>query len=280
MHAAGTIGTRAGAGVVAQAPLLAPAHDARGGVQAEGAAAGQEQRRDGVRPRPAAPSSSVSRVAGPPPRTSTAPTVPGGGRITVQPVPAAASVQWPTRTPGTALTTGAAPAGSGGTSRCRAGRRGSCRMVVPQRGQGSPRVQVDAQQVLHRAPSRRASRGSCRWRRRRPPRPPPRRSRIARCRRRISSASREPAGRSGWMRAWNRASSTYMFPRPATSAWFSSTALIGPRRPVQQVPEHPGGEPRRQGLDADPLRSSRPRDRPPGPAGRSTPARSGACRRR
>ena len=35
------------------------------------------------------PSRSVSRVAGPPPRTSTAPTVPGGGRITVQPVPAA-----------------------------------------------------------------------------------------------------------------------------------------------------------------------------------------------
>ena len=36
------------AGVVPQALLLAPAHDARGGIQAEGAPAGQEERRDGV----------------------------------------------------------------------------------------------------------------------------------------------------------------------------------------------------------------------------------------
>ena len=42
---------------------------------------------------------SVSRVPGPPPRTSTPARDPGGGRITVQPVGASGAVQWPTSKP-------------------------------------------------------------------------------------------------------------------------------------------------------------------------------------
>src|SRR5437879_4976894 len=45
-------------------------------------------------------SSSHSRVAGAPPRTSPDATVPSGKSTTVHPVDAASSVQWPTRTPG------------------------------------------------------------------------------------------------------------------------------------------------------------------------------------
>src|SRR5438067_9302552 len=45
-------------------------------------------------------SSSHSRVAGAPPRTSPDATVPSGKSTTVHPVDATSSVQWPTRTPG------------------------------------------------------------------------------------------------------------------------------------------------------------------------------------
>jgi hypothetical protein len=48
---------------------------------------------------------SVSCVPGPPPRTSTEPTVPGGGSTTVTPVsqPSPVSCSWPTRIPGTSV---------------------------------------------------------------------------------------------------------------------------------------------------------------------------------
>src|SRR5262249_55417666 len=57
-------------------------------------------------------SRSVSRVPGAPPRTTPDPTVPGGGRTTVQPVMPAASVQCPTRIPGTRVITDASSGSS------------------------------------------------------------------------------------------------------------------------------------------------------------------------
>ena len=71
-------------------------------------------------------SSASSRVLGPPPRTSTPPTVPAGGITTVHPVPATASVQCPTRTPATSPTpivvVTLTPAGTVGRRTSRAGR--------------------------------------------------------------------------------------------------------------------------------------------------------------
>src|SRR5690606_32976324 len=56
-------------------------------------------------------SSANSRVAGAPPRTSPDATVPSGRTTTVHPVRATGSVQWPTRMPGTSVsTTSAVPA--------------------------------------------------------------------------------------------------------------------------------------------------------------------------
>ena len=55
----------------------------------------------------------ISRVAGQPPSTSTPAFVPGGQRITVQPVIAVCSVACPTRKPGTSVSIPLGTAGSG-----------------------------------------------------------------------------------------------------------------------------------------------------------------------
>ena len=67
-------------------------------------------------------SRSVSRVAGPPPRTSTPQTAPSGATTTVQPVPAHASCAGPTQKAGRS-DKGAA----GNMSASFVGRDGSCR---------------------------------------------------------------------------------------------------------------------------------------------------------
>ena len=77
--AAGTIGTtlpRLGADLEAAPALLEHGHHAAGGVEPVGAAAGEADGVDARRPCSPGRSRSVSRVPGPPPRTSTPPTVP------------------------------------------------------------------------------------------------------------------------------------------------------------------------------------------------------------
>ena len=82
-------------------------------------------------------SSSNSRVAGAPPRTSPDAVVPSGNRTTVQPVRATRSLQWPTRTPSTSVITSRPSGGSGAGRgvRCRTPpRRRSCRPGRPTPG--------------------------------------------------------------------------------------------------------------------------------------------------
>src|SRR5579884_590037 len=67
---------------------------------------------------------SHSRVPGAPPLTSPEATAPSGSSTTVHPVRARASVQWPTRTPGTSVSTGA---GAGGAPGVAAGHPGAQR---------------------------------------------------------------------------------------------------------------------------------------------------------
>ena len=64
---------------------------------------------------------SVSRVPGPPPRTSTPPRLPAGGITTVQPVAPSRSVQWPIENPSGGAIGSLTPAP------LRTGRRGAVR---------------------------------------------------------------------------------------------------------------------------------------------------------
>ena len=179
-------------------------------------------------------SSSVSRVAGPPPRTSTAADrarrgdhhgAAGAGRG-VGPVAHAHARH-------VAHHGGGAPAGSAGTSRSRAGRRGSCGWWCRSAGRARPRAGGRAGGPAS-SPSPRASRGSCRWRRPRPPRPPPGgrgwRGAAGGSRRRRGS----PPGARGGCAPGRGPRPRTCSRGPATSAWLSSTALIGPRRPSRR----------------------------------------------
>ena len=109
---------------------------------------------------------SVSRVPGPPPRTSTPPRLPGGAITTVQPVAPSAFVQCPIREPvrrADLLAHVAACARSRrrGLRRSRRWQDGQKyverppttirRISAPQRGHGLPSRRVDQELVLHRA---------------------------------------------------------------------------------------------------------------------------------
>ena len=172
-----------------------------------------------------------------------------------------ASVQWPTRTPGDVAhhggglrLAGGAPVGAALGDAGLEDRRAAARA-------GLARVQVHAQQVLHRAAAPRASRGSCRWTRRRPSTAAARRSRMARCRRRISSSSRLPAGRSGMDAGLEERLVDVHVAQAGDQRLVQQHRLDRAPPPLQQVREHPAGEARRQRLDADPRRSSSPRGR-------------------
>ena len=126
---------------------------------------------------------------------------------------------------------------------------------------GLARVQVHAQQVLHRARLARASRGSCRSTRRPPRRP----RRAGRGSPGAGGGSRRrracpPAARGG--SAPGRAPRPRTCcPSPATSAWLSSTALTGPRRPASS----PASTRRREAAAT----AARCRPAPPSSASRS-----------
>ena len=114
---AGTIGTRARAHRKAAALLAQPGLRAGGGVEAERRAAGQRDGVDAARPSCAGSSSALSRVPGPPPRTSTR-----RDRGLVEQrrrsrrSRACASSAWPTRTPATSVMRFRANLASSGTS--------------------------------------------------------------------------------------------------------------------------------------------------------------------
>ena len=86
---------------VADLLFLEVLHHAAARVEAERAAARRGRPRGwSTRARPAE-ADRFRRSPGAPPRTSTAPTVFGGARITLQPVGRVSSVRWPTLMPGT-----------------------------------------------------------------------------------------------------------------------------------------------------------------------------------
>ena len=168
---------------------------ARGRAEAEGAAAGQQDR-VGPPVQVPGPSSAVSRVPGPPPRTS-APTAPAGGRRTVQPV-GPRGVQWPSRAdPPRAA--GARPRWQRGQVRA-APADDRAQIVVPHSGTARrPGRRPEA--LLHRARSRRS--GVRKSLMSSPaPRSPPRAPRARpRRRARAPAAAASPAGASGCTRA-------------------------------------------------------------------------------
>ena len=105
--AAGTIGTRScGSGPTGQpAPASYAAAATPSAADSPNALPPASTTASTAETRLRGSSRSVSRVPGPPPRTSTPPTVPGGGTTTVTPVsqPGSSRVVWPTRTPATSV---------------------------------------------------------------------------------------------------------------------------------------------------------------------------------
>jgi hypothetical protein len=82
--------------------FLEPALHAGGGIEAERRAAGERDRVDASTVC-AGSSRAVSRVPGPPPRTSIEPTAGTSNTIAVAPEPSRVSSAWPTFRPGTSV---------------------------------------------------------------------------------------------------------------------------------------------------------------------------------